>query len=132
MINPKCYKIEIYILIENAVLFNTNHNILLKLDFSNEKVTKLFQSFFEFLKLLPKNYFNAINRKSKKAQDIDLELVSCGVTELGFVQTIQKNIFLNIDTLCKNNYNAKGLRNNKCRAMANRSKALKVNQRFCL
>lgn len=74
MINLKYYKIETYILIENAVLFDTNHNILLKLGFLNEKVTKIFQCFFEFLKHLPKIYFNTINRKSKKAQDVDFEL----------------------------------------------------------
>ena len=93
MINPKCYKIEIYILIENAVLFNTNHNILLKLDFLNEKVTKLFQSFFEFLKLLPKIYFNAINRKSKKAQDIDLELGILWCYRVGFCANYTKKYF---------------------------------------
>ena len=93
MINLKYYKIETYILIENAVLFDTNHNILLKLGFLNEKVTKIFQCFFEFLKHLPKIYFNTINRKSKKAQDVDFELRILWCYKVGFCANYTKKCF---------------------------------------
>ena len=93
MINLKYYKIETYIVIENAVLFDTNHNILLKLGFLNENVTILFLSFFEFLTHLPKIYFNTINRKSKKAQDVDFELGILWCYKVGFCANYTKKYF---------------------------------------